>query len=82
MNGCVFRLVNLFGPCPCGRDGSIYDRARKGWLCRDHSKERLCEFCQGGKAWARICQPIEGIASEVWLCQSCAGLKMLPHESR
>lgn len=73
MNSCVFRLVNLFGPCPCGREGSIYDRARKGWLCRDHGKERLCEFCQSERAWGRVWHLRDGIASESWFCLSCAG---------
>lgn len=75
---CKYRLDSLHGPLPCGRDGNIYDRAKKGWLCRDHGKERLCEFCQSEKAWARACQQIGGIASEIWLCQSCAGCQMRP----
>jgi hypothetical protein len=38
MNPCVFRQDSLFGPLPCGREGTTYDRARKSWLCQDHGK--------------------------------------------
>ncbi len=76
MNRCIFRLESLFGLLPCGRDGSTYDRARKGWLCRDHGKERLCEFCQGERAWGRVWHLREGIASESWLCLACAGVSL------
>lgn len=73
MRSCVIRSASLFGPLACGCDGIIYDRARKGWLCRNHTKERLCEFCQAQHAWGRCCYLKEGIASEAWLCMECAG---------
>lgn len=74
MRQCTFRLESLFGPTPCGREGTVYDRARKGWLCRNHSKERLCEFCQTDRTWARVWHLTGGIASESWLCLACTGV--------
>ncbi len=71
---CVRKIDSLFGPTCCGRLGLVYDRARKGWLCAAHSQERLCEFCQVDTMWARICYLEEGIAREVLLCSTCAGL--------
>lgn len=76
MNRCIFRLDSLYGPLPCGREGSIYDRARKGWLCRNHAKQRLCEFCHTGQAWARLWHHCDGIAVESWLCLSCMGVSL------
>lgn len=76
MNRCILRADSPFGPLPYGREGTIYDRARRGWLCRDHGKERLCEFCQTEKAWARVRHERDGIASESWLCLSCAGVSL------
>ena len=73
MKPCVFPLDSLFGPLPCGHEGTVYDRARRGYLCREHSKERLCEFCQADRAWGRRCYLKDGIAYEAWLCLSCAG---------
>ena len=43
---CDLKLPSLFGPACCGREATTYDRARKAWLCPEHTKERLCEFCQ------------------------------------
>lgn len=76
MNRCVFRLESLYGPLPCGREATVYDRARKGWLCRDHSQERLCEFCQGDRAWARLWHQRDRVATESWLCLACAGVSL------
>ena len=76
-NPCIKKLTSLFGPTCCGRTGIVYDRARKGWLCSEHSKERLCEFCQADRVWGRICYETDGIAREVWLCCFCAGLTRL-----
>jgi hypothetical protein len=42
---CDLKLPSLFGPTCCGREATTYDRARKAWLCPEHTKERLCEFC-------------------------------------
>ena len=76
MHRCVVKMNSLFGPSSCGRDGIVYDRARKGWLCRDHTKDRLCEFCQAERAWARVCYQYHGVAYDAWLCLSCAGCTM------
>jgi hypothetical protein len=54
---------------------AIYDRARRCSLCPEHSREGLCEFCQGERAWARACYLVEGVLHEAWLCVGCAGLK-------
>jgi hypothetical protein len=54
---CDLKLPSLFGPACCGREAATYDRARKAWLCPEHTKERLCEFCQSERAWARLCHP-------------------------
>jgi hypothetical protein len=72
---CAKKLDSLFGPRSCGKPGVVYDRARKGWLCRDHTKERLCEFCHAEKAWARVWHQHQGIAYYPWLCLSCAGVR-------
>ena len=71
---CSLKLPSLFGPACCGREATTYDRARKAWLCPEHTKERLCEFCQSERAWARLCYPVDDVLSEVWLCADCAGL--------
>lgn len=73
MKSCVIRGDSLFGPRACGREGVMYDRARKGWLCREHTKERLCEFCQAERAWGRQCYLKGGVAFDAWLCLGCAG---------
>jgi hypothetical protein len=73
-HSCVIKTSGLFGPCRCGREGAIYDRARKGWLCPEHSRERLCEFCQYERAWGRLCYHADGKLYEMWLCPECAGL--------
>ncbi len=75
MNPCILKISTLYGLSACGCEGTLYDRARKGWLCRDHTKERLCEFCHAEKAWARVCYRSEGIACYAWLCHSCAGVR-------
>lgn len=71
---CVKMINSLFGPTSCGRTGVIYDRVRKGWLCSEHGKEWLCEFCQANPMWGRICYQGDGVAREIFLCCSCAGL--------
>ena len=71
---CDLKLPSLFGPACCGREASTYDRARKAWLCPEHTKERLCEFCQLERAWARLCYVVDDVLCEVWLCADCAGL--------
>lgn len=76
MHGCVVKMSCLFGPSSCGRKGLVYDRARRGWLCRDHTKERLCEFCHAERGWARISYQRHGMACDAWLCLSCAGCSM------
>lgn len=76
MHRCVVKMSSLFGLSSCGRDGIVYDRARKGWLCREHTKDRLCEFCQAERALARICYQQQGVAWDAWLCLSCAGCTM------
>ncbi len=73
-NTCVRKVESLFGQTCCGRPGLIYDRARKGWLCAEHSQERLCEFCQADWVWGRICYQAEGVTQEILLCSACAGL--------
>jgi hypothetical protein len=72
---CVVKVSTLYGPSACGDAGIMYDRARKGWLCRDHTKERLCEFCHAERAWARVWHQYQGIAYYPWLCLSCAGVR-------
>ncbi len=71
---CVRKNDSLFGLMCCGRPGLVYDRARKGWLCVEHSPERLCEFCQADRMWGRICYVEDGVAREILLCCTCAGL--------
>jgi hypothetical protein len=73
-HNCVIKTSGLFGPYCCGRDGAIYDRARKGWLCPGHSRERLCEFCRAERASARACYLVESVLHEAWLCADCIGL--------
>lgn len=75
MKPCIIRISTLLGASVCGHDGTIYDRARKGWLCRDHTKERLCEFCHAERAWARVCYQYQRVACDAWLCLSCAGVR-------
>ncbi|MBI4000503.1 MAG: hypothetical protein HY348_01800 [Nitrospira defluvii] len=70
---CVITSPSLFGPACCGREATTYDRARKAWLCPEHAKERLCEFCQAERAWARLCYLNDEVLCEVWLCAGCAG---------
>ncbi len=65
---------SLFSQACCGREASIYDRARKAWLCPEQTKERLCEFCQSERAWAHLCYVEDDGLCEVWLCADCAGL--------
>ena len=74
MKRCTLKISTLFGPSVCGAEGIMYDRARKGWLCRDHTKERLCEFCHAEKGWAKVWNQYQGVAYDPWLCPSCAGV--------
>ncbi len=71
---CDLKLPSLFGPAGCGREATTYDRARKAWLCPEHTKERLCEFCQFEWAWVRFCYGEHDVTCEIWLCVECAGL--------
>jgi hypothetical protein len=71
---CDLKLPSLFGPACCGREATTYDRARKAWLCPEHTKERLCEFCQFERAWVRFCYREHDVTCEIWLCVECAGL--------
>ena len=71
---CVVKITNLFGLTCCGRQATIYDRARKGWLCSEHHRERLCEFCQAERAWARLCYVKDEVLCEAWFCADCAGI--------
>ncbi|MCS6294849.1 MAG: hypothetical protein H8K09_01315 [Nitrospira sp.] len=71
---CSLKLPSLFGPACCGREATTYDRARKAWLCPEHAKERLCEFCQFERAWVRFCYREYDVTCEIWLCVECAGL--------
>jgi len=71
---CELKLPSLFGPACCGREATTYDRARKAWLCPEHTKERLCEFCQYERAWVRFCYTQQDVTCEIWLCVGCAGL--------
>jgi hypothetical protein len=71
---CDLKLPSLFGPACCGREATTYDRARKAWLCPEHTKERLCEFCQFERAWVRFCYAEHDVMCEIWLCVECAGL--------
>ena len=75
MKTCIIKISTLFGMSTCGHEGTMYDRARKGWLCRDHTKERLCEFCHAQGVWVRVCYQNEGVACDAWLCLSCAGVR-------
>jgi hypothetical protein len=75
MHHCVFKLETWYGLMPCGDDGTVFDRARKGWLCRRHARERLCEFCQAERAWARVCYRYRGITHDAWLCNMCVGYR-------
>ena len=72
---CDLKLPSLFGPACCGREVNTYDRARKAWLCPEHTKERLCEFCQFERAWVRCCYTEKKVTCEIWLCVECAGIK-------
>lgn len=72
-NYCVMKTKDLYGPRPCGREGMVFDRARKGWLCRQHLKDRLCEFCHANRTWGEVWFQNAGIASKACLCLSCAG---------
>jgi len=69
MRWCVFRVDSLFGTVPCGHDGVVFDRVRKGYLCRMHAQERYCEFCQAEQARRRVCYEYEGVARDAWVCQ-------------
>ena len=74
---CVVKIQSLLRFTCCGQPATIYDRARKDWLCSEHHRERLCEFFQSERAWARVqMRPHFYRAScEVWLCASCAGIR-------
>ena len=74
---CVVKIQSALGLTCCGKPATLYDRARKDWICTDHHRERLCEFCQSERAWARVqMRPhISKAPYEVWLCASCAGIK-------
>lgn len=76
MKRCTLKISTLFGPSVCGAEGIMYDRARKGWLCRDHTKERLCEFCHAEKGWAKVWNQYQGVAYNTWLCPSCTGVRV------
>ncbi|HQY56595.1 MAG TPA: hypothetical protein PLY15_02335 [Nitrospira sp.] len=71
---CDLKLPSLFGPAGCRQEATTYDRARKAWLCSEHTKERLCEFCQFERAWVRFCYREHDVTCEIWLCIDCAGL--------
>ena len=70
---CDLKLPSLFGPACCGREATTYDRARKAWLCPEHTKERLCEFCQFERAWVRFCYAQHDVTCEIWLCVDVCG---------
>ena len=42
---CVVKITSLFGPTCCGRHATIYDRARKSWLCPEHHRDRVSTYC-------------------------------------
>ena len=75
MKHCIVKISILFGPSACGGEGMLYDRARRGWLCPDHAQERLCEFCQAEKGWARVWYQQQRVACAAWLCLSCVGVR-------
>lgn len=77
-HSCVVRITSRFGPTCCGRHATIYDRARKGWLCPEHHRERLCEFCQAERAWVRVCYRLHEVLCEAWLCGDCAPVQSHP----
>ena len=68
---CDLKLPSLFGPAGCRREATTYDRARKACLCSEHTKERLCEFCQFERAWVRFCYREHDVTCEIWLCGVC-----------
>jgi hypothetical protein len=72
---CIIPIKTLFGVTCCGRPATLYDRARKDWICSAHHRERLCEFCQSEPAWARVRPHIHGVYCEVWLCRDCLGMR-------
>ena len=74
---CVVKIQSPLGLTCCGQPATLYDRARKDWICTAHHQERLCEFCQSERAWARVQMRahISRSPCEVWLCASCAGIK-------
>ncbi len=47
---CVVKIQSLLGITCCGKPATLYDRARKDWICTEHHRERLCEFCQCERA--------------------------------
>ena len=76
MSRCVLTIDTLYGKTLCGHSGAVFDRDRRGWLCAAHVRKRLCEFCQGEQAWARIMSPnSQGVTCETWLCAICAGCR-------
>ena len=72
---CVIKTCGLFGVSGCEREGIEYDPARRGWLCLEHLNERLCEFCQSERAWARLCYEAKQGLGDVWLCPDCIGIR-------
>ncbi len=74
---CVIQINSLLGLTRCGKPATLYDRARKEWICTEHHRERLCEFCQCERAWARVqMRPhLYAAPCEVWLCAACAGIR-------
>ena len=74
---CVVKIQSPLGLTCCGQPATLYDRARKDWICTAHHQERLYEFCQSERAWARVQMRahISRLPCEVWLCASCAGVK-------
>jgi hypothetical protein len=72
---CVIQINSLLGITRCGKPATLYDRARKEWICTEHHRERLCEFCQCERAWARVQMRPHLYASpcEVWLCALLRG---------
>jgi hypothetical protein len=73
---CDLKLPSLFGPACCGREATTYDRARKAWLCPEHTKERLCEFCQSNERGPRLCYVAARLCDvrNLALCGVCGDL--------
>ena len=48
---CVVKIQSPKGITCCGQPATLYDRAKKDWICTDHHRERCANFANLSGFW-------------------------------